>query len=659
MNGPAIARVVLDSPLPQLDRLFDYRIPEGMADVAPGVRVRVPLRSAGRLVDGFVIETDELRPSPTPLSDIESVVSPVPVLRPEVWALARAVATRAAGGANDVLRLAIPPRQVRVEKAWLARGEAAEPEPVAPARIDRYGSRLEELIATGGRAAVTAIPGVVEVQGGQSAGSQWVGHWALTMAQAAARTVAAGKSAILIVPDYRDQEQLAAALGAVLPESRIAAVDARQSNADRYRTLLRASDDVPLAIVGTRSAVYAPSAALGLIAIWDDGDPLLTEQHAPYVHPRDAALVRQEQQGAALLLLGHSRSAETERLAEMGYLRYIAPTTPGRPRVLLSENVIGREGLAQHARIPSMAWNALREGLDRGPVLVQVARPGFAPGLACAGCAEPARCARCRGPLRQAQARGPASCSLCGALAAGWRCPACAATEMRPRGVGATRTAEDLGRAFPGALVILADGERTVTRVEAGRTLVIATRGAEPVAAGGYRAVALLDGERMLARESLRVTEDCLRWWSNAAALAAPGAPVVLVGVGSAIGTAMASWRQSELVRSELTDRRALRFPPAVRTATLEGEPEAIERVLAELEPIGGLDVLGPTVHDGRERAVIRFDYAAGTTVADTVRAEVIRQAGRRRKPAPGTPRRGRQPVALRAHFDDATPFAE
>ncbi|HET8926481.1 MAG TPA: hypothetical protein VFN24_01470, partial [Microbacterium sp.] len=43
-----VARVLIDSPLPQLDRLFDYRVPEALIEQArPGVRVRVPLRSAG------------------------------------------------------------------------------------------------------------------------------------------------------------------------------------------------------------------------------------------------------------------------------------------------------------------------------------------------------------------------------------------------------------------------------------------------------------------------------------------------------------------------------------------------------------------------------------------------------------------------------------
>ena len=97
----------------------------GCSAWSPGVRVSVPLRSAGRLATGFVIDLASQQDYPGPLSDIEALVSPIPVLRPEVWRLARAVADRAAGSANDVLRLAIPTRQVRVEKAWLAADEPA------------------------------------------------------------------------------------------------------------------------------------------------------------------------------------------------------------------------------------------------------------------------------------------------------------------------------------------------------------------------------------------------------------------------------------------------------------------------------------------------------------------------------------------------------
>ena len=116
-----IARVVLDSRLPQLNRLFDYLIPSGM-DVEPGIRVRVPLRSAQRLAEGYVVECTEESAHTGSLAEISEVVSPVPVMPDRLWRVASQVAHRSAGAPADVLRLAIPKRYVRVEKEWWAKG---------------------------------------------------------------------------------------------------------------------------------------------------------------------------------------------------------------------------------------------------------------------------------------------------------------------------------------------------------------------------------------------------------------------------------------------------------------------------------------------------------------------------------------------------------
>jgi primosomal protein N' (replication factor Y) len=650
-----VARVLIDSPLPQLDRLFDYGIPAALVSSAlPGVRVRVPLRSAGRIADGFIVELGPPGDYSGALSELDAVVSPIPVLAPEVWALARKASERAAGNASDIVRLAVPTRQVRVEKAYLAADArsllAAVPE---PAPIAGYPAGvIEAAIAAGGRLAVDALPGVSEVGEGR-----WVGRWAILMAAAAASTVAAGRSAILSVPDYRDQEQLEAALAAVLPAERVVHLDARQANPDRYRGFLRCLTGEPLVIVGNRSVVYAPAHDLGLIAIWDDGDPLHSEPLSPYVHSRDAALLRQEQQGAALLLIGHARSTEVERLVEIGWLASVSPAPAVLPRVIPTAQQSSNDRLAAQARIPSAAWREARAALESGPVLVQVARPGYAPRLACADCRQSARCQVCEGPLLQKSARSTPACAWCGALAVHWACSNCEGTKLRLIGSGATRTAEDLGRAFPGVRVIIADGERPLLHVGPDPALVIATRGAEPIASGGYRAVLLLDGEALVARESLRVGEDCLRSWSNAAALAAHRAPVVLVGVGGALATALSTWRQADYARAELADRRALRFPPAVRVATVSGSLEAVATAVAAV-PGDAKDVLGPVdVGEGLVRTIVRFDYARGAEVAAALRAELVRNAtGRRRPPKAGdrTPR-----PTLRVRFDDVEPFVD
>lgn len=649
-----VARVLLESPLPQLDRLFDYRIPASLtADAVPGVRVKVPLRSAGRIADGYLVEVVEDGEYSGILSDLDSVISPIPVLRPEVWALARRAADRAAGSASDILRLAIPPRQVRIEKAYLARESVPKAPDIAASTVDNYPeAAVDAIVAGGARVAMDARTSVLPV------GESWAGAWAHTAQQLASATLAAGRSVIVVVPDFRDQEQIEATLRAHLPAECIVRWDARQPNADRYRAFLTCLDPTPKVIVGTRSTVYAPAANLGLILIWDDGDPLHGEPLSPYVNSRDAALVRQEQQGCSLVILGHSRSTEVERLVELGWFTAVIPTGAKQPKVIPTVFQSGGDRLAEQARIPSSAWRMARDAIADGPVLVQVARPGYAPRMACVDCDQTARCGNCEGPLTRAGARSAPSCLWCGAIAAQWTCGECGGHRMRSVGIGAARTADELGRAFPGVRIIVADGERPITQVDDRPALVIATLGAEPIAAGGYRAVLLLDGERMLLRESLRVGEDCLRWWSNAIALAAPGAPSLLVGVGGMLATALVTWRQDEFARRELADRRRLRFPPAVRVATVTGSVEAVSAA-GEHAGIDPADVLGPVdLPEGGVRSILRFDYSDGAAVAAALRADTVRAATARRRP-PGAARSRPAIATLRVRLDDIEPFLD
>src|SRR5690606_9822741 len=191
--GRRIARVLIDSPLPQLDRLFDYALPDEFGDIEPGVRVKAPLRTAGRVVDGYIVEIDVEPDASRTLSEIESVVSPVVVMPDRLYRLARKAADRAAGSASDILRLAIPKRQVRVEKAWRSPEAAPVPDDAALTRaraaVAAYDG-LEALLAESGRAAVEAIP----------VAQDGVPAWALLMASAAALQLAEGRSSVLVVP---------------------------------------------------------------------------------------------------------------------------------------------------------------------------------------------------------------------------------------------------------------------------------------------------------------------------------------------------------------------------------------------------------------------------------------------------------------------------
>ena len=418
-------------------------------------------------------------------------------------------------------------------------------------------------------------------------------------------------------------------------------------------TLEQVKDAIRFRHEGRQS--LAPVHALGLVAVWDDGDPLLREPLSPGVHARDAALVRQEQEQFALIFAGFTRTTDVQRLVDIGWVEELRAARPAAPRVVLTPL---REGETGTARVPSAAFTAAREAVRSGPVLVQVARPGYAPVLACADCRHPARCRACGGSL-QAGARGATpTCSACGRRAEGWTCASCGGTRFLLIGSGSRRTAEELGRAFPGVRVIVSDAEHQVLDVPAAPALVIATRGAEPRTAGGYRAVLLLDGERMLLADDLRIAEHCLRWWSNAAALAAPGAPVHLVGVAGTLGRALATWTQPAFARAELAERAELRMPPAVRVAALEGARPAVETALAavrtDVPRLRAGDILGPVPlpatdsRDDNVRALVRCDYHDGPDVARSLRAALVASALRGRR----SRTRGGSRATLRIRMD-------
>ena len=666
--GRAVAEVLLDSALPQLDHLFDYAVPAELADeLRVGQRVRVPFRNQQRKAFGYVIGFADSSSFGGELSPIADIVCPVPQLTPAVWRLARAVADRAGGSAGDILRLAIPGRQVRVEKQHLAAasGTAAPgaPEDVvdraAAVEPDADSRGIAEQLAGGARLAFTATHSPDRLPTGE-----WVGGWAVRLAHVARAVHDTGRSVIVVLPDYRDQDQLQSALAA-FGAADVVRVDARQSNGERYDSFLRALDQVPRIIIGNRSSVYAPAHNLGAILMWDDGDPVLAEPLAPYVHARDAALVRAEQSGAGLFFAAHARSAEVERLVRIGYVGgQVNP--PRRTRVFHADASVAPDAFA--GRVPDFAAKTIREGLRTGPVLVQVATPGYAPVSVCSDCGDLARCTSCGGPIGFRVA-GRAACRWCGQHAGGWACVGCGGNRLAERGMGSARTVEQFERQFRGFRVILSDGDHPRDRVDARPAIIVATRGAEPLAAGGYRAVVLLDAERLLSLENLRAGEDCLRWWENAAALAAPDGLCLMASGGGPVVGAFVTGRIDEWLHSELRDRHTLHYPPAVRVASVTGGPAEVDRAIAALhapDRLTGVEVLGPApvaAHDPAARgaklvrAIVRFEYARGLDVAKRLRGALVADAAgassRQKGRAPGRAR----PEALRLRFDDRGVF--
>ncbi|SIR76556.1 primosomal protein N' [Micromonospora avicenniae] len=700
----------MDVPLAHLDRLFDYLVPAALDEQAvPGTRVKV--RFAGQLVDGWLLERVDSSDHPR-LAYLEKVVSPEPVLSPEVARLARAVADRYAGSLADVLRLAVPPRHARVEKEARPEGLGAPvttppavPEPeaapdvtpapptrdLAPAPPEPASAPPEPASAppasgppepasgphgpgepaTGRPAPAVSAPvppgqrrpptdpgpggwrdypagpaylrALADGRAPRAVWSALAGEdWATRYAEAVAATVASGRGAVVVVADNRDLDRLDAAVGAVLGPGRHVCLSAALGPARRYRAFLAARrGDVPV-VIGTRAAMFAPVERLGLVAIWDDGDDLHAEPRAPYPHTREVLLTRAQLAGAGALVGGFARTAEAQLLLETGWAREVvadrATVRTRTPAITPTgdDPQLARDPGAATARLPSLAWTAAREALRADlPVLVQVPRRGYLPSLSCAQCRTPARCPHCAGPLALPSATAPPACRWCGRVAAAYTCPECGGRRLRAAVTGARRTAEELGRAFPGVPVRTSGRDEVLATVPGGAGLVIATPGAEPVAEGGYGTVLLLDSWALLTRADLRAGEEALRRWLTAAALARPagaGGRVVVVADGAlAPVQALLRWDAGWFAARELAERRELGFPPAVRMASVTGLPAAVADLLDEARLPDDAEVLGPVPADGeRERMLVRVPRARAAALAGALHAAVGARSARK-----------------------------
>ncbi len=590
-----VARVLPMLSVPHLDREFDYLVAADQSDDAqPGVRVRV--RFHGRLVDAFVLERRSDTDHTGQLGWLDRVISAEPVLTGEVRRLVDAVAARYAGTRPDVLRLAIPPRHAGAEKAQRAAASTPVVSPVDPAGWARYsgGGPFLEALRDGraARAVWQTLPG---------------DSWCERLAEAAATAISGGHGVLAVVPDQRDIDALQRAATALIDEAAVVALAAGLGPSARYRRWLSVLRGEARLVIGTRSAVFAPVHRLGLVMVWDDGDDSLAEPRAPYPHARDVAMLRAHQLRCAAIVGGYARTAEAQALVGTGWAHDLvaarAVVRAAAPRVVAIEDSgydEERDPGARTARLPSVALRAARAALERGtPVLVQVPRRGYLPSVACARCRTVARCRHCMGPMSLSDRNAHQMvCRWCGRADPALRCRRCGAEAIRAVVVGARRTAEELGRAFPGVAVITSSGDAVHPEIGSGPALVVATPGVEPRAPAGYGAALLLDSWSLLGRQDLRAAEDTLRRWMGAAALVqsrVEGGAVAVVAESS-IPTvqALIRWDPVGHAEAELDARTAVGLPPAVHMAAVDGAGEAVAALIDRAALPAEADVLGP-----------------------------------------------------------------
>ncbi|MEY4493765.1 MAG: hypothetical protein RL355_1114 [Actinomycetota bacterium] len=613
-----IAQVLIDSPLPHLDRLFDYAVPQKLDEQAkPGVRVRI--RFAGRLTDGFLISRTENTDHEGELAALTNVVSPEIVLLPEILELAKDVAGRNAGIVSDVIRNAVPNRHAGAEETKFS--QSAAPKAIAKTLWDNYVGGSALLTRTIAGQAPRAI-----VTTGQDDPAILISQYLINVA-------ANKKGAVAVVPDRAAIDRVVAALiERGVPKGSISVLAADDGPAARYRNWLSVLRGANQIVVGTRSAVFAPVKDLAGLIVWDDWNSSHVNPQSPYWNSRDVAVLRSTKQNCGLVLIGAAMSVEAHALqpwaVHVARSREDIRKNSPRVRSALDDAYLKQDPAGRSARIPAMAMQTITDALKSGPVLVLVARTGYAPRLSCDNCRELATCSQCGGALLQTERSSSPICYLCGHLETSWSCKRCQKTNLRAVAIGSTRTAEEFGRSFPGIPVRNSSSDHILREVNNKPAIVVATPGAAPIADGGYSALIILDGTGMLSRHELDAVQDTYGKWAECVSLVKPNGEVVVVAESEHPAVqALIRHDPAGLAKREFELRTQTSLPPAVKLAALTGQQVDIDDLVSISELPEGTVTRGPVpTNDGQVRLLLSVPKKLGLALSlELKRATAVR----------------------------------
>ncbi len=434
--------------------------------------------------------TDDL---PTRMLAVRKAVSPEPMFDVELLGLARWVSERYVAPLAAVLGRLAPPRVAAEEGVDRGAPGAVHGPPPTPEVLGSYRGGPELLAAArGGRFEPAVLRPAPEDE-------------VVATVEVVATTLAAGRRAIVVVPEATPVPSTAAAIVETFGDR--AALYLGGSKRARYRMWLDIAAGRYDVVVGTRPAVFARIPGLGAIVVSRESHPAHREDRAPYYHVRDVALARARLAGLSVALCAICPSSEAAALG--------APevTPPGRRWVPVEVVKPGPEGRASRL---VQGLRTARRGFIYSPL------PGYGIAAVCRTCGEPAACAACGGLLRSEEDR--IRCVVCEAPG---RCRNCAGTTFGVRRGGRERVEEWAAGVATAAVTRL--GPNDVPRLPAdGEVLVGGPDDIRDLGPGGLDLVAVLDVDLADRRPGLAARERAVTTWMEAIAWARPGGRAIV-----------------------------------------------------------------------------------------------------------------------------------
>ena len=421
-----------------------------------------------------------------------------------------------------------------------------------------------------------------------------------------ARVLNAGKQVLLLVPEINLTPQLIDRVTAALPGVATAVLHSKLAAGERNRAWHDVHQGRARLIIGTRLAVFAPAANLGLIVIDEEHDGSYKQNEAPRYHARDVAIVRAKQANMPVLLASATPSLETWRNVRYAAqaqgsrgdaYQFIALRERATAAAPSSLRLVPARGRRVKAGLSETLADGISARLRRGEQsLVLVNRRGFAPALYCPHCGWSAPCKRCDAKMTLHQTTRSLRCHHCGAQSGvPNKCPACGHPELVGAGVGTQKLEAALIEAFPDARIARADTD-SLSGKHAWRELyerILAREidivvGTQMLAKGhdfpALTLVGVVDADRALFSTDFRAQEDLFALLTQVAGRAGrhalPGEVMIQTEFPDhPVFHALLAGDYEGFAEQTLAGREAIGLPPATRMALVRAESKDAQAV--------------------------------------------------------------------------------
>ena len=475
-TGTVVVQVAVDAPQHSgLAGALDYLSEHALT---AGTLLRVPLGQRQML--GIVWRgTGQAAAGDHVLRAVGDVLAGLPPLAPAWLALVDFAASYYQRGVGELALAVLPPelrkldaaglalRLARLLRKWDAPARVPQPPPPPPPPPQPPGTPAlgpEQQLALDAFEAALAQPrpAPMLLHGVTGSGKTEV------YLRATAQVLAAGRQALVLVPEINLTPQLEARFAERFPSHRLVAMHSGLTPVQRLRHWLAAHLGRADIVLGTRLSVFAPLPRLGLIVVDEEHDPSYKQQEGARYSARDLAVYRGHLERVPVILGSATPSIETWQRAQPGpQQRYQRVTLAERvgggalPRVRLFDMGVLPRIDGQAPVLAPMVLDSLRDRLARGEQsLVFLNRRGYAPVLHCADCGWKSGCPHCSAWRVFHKGERTLRCHHCGFTERVPRaCPDCGNLDIAPIGRGTEKLEEQLAELIPGARIARLDAD--------------------------------------------------------------------------------------------------------------------------------------------------------------------------------------------------------